>query len=123
MSKPPAERDVDLDRSKYCADCGQSFEFLGGEGRVERSGQCEVCAGERDCDDLRTRIKNAEAGSVIAKAFIDRLAAENDRQRVALTNLIAAAEWLLDDCETSDMRQYAVDAIAIAAARIAKARP
>ena len=52
------------------------------------------------------------------RAQVATLAAERDRQRVALTNLIAAAEWLLDDCETSDMRQCAVDALA--AARIAK---
>lgn len=70
---------------------------------------------ERDVSDQHDQMVS------VSQAYLDKLEADNARLRVAMTNLVAAAEWLLDDCETSDMRQYAVDALA--AAKIAKATP
>ena len=121
--RPPGER-ADLEHGEECrsawaddriCDCGaETIRDLRAE--VERlKAQCS-----EGCWTLSRLLGESTDGrnlSGLLRCAEQRL----DRQRVALTNLVAAAEWLLDDCETSDMRQYAVDAIA--AARIAKAGP
>lgn len=52
MTSPLKAENETIDRTKFCPDCGQSLEYLGGDGLIERSGQCEVCAGEVECDRL-----------------------------------------------------------------------
>lgn len=50
-------------------------------------------------DSLRTRIENAEAGSVIAKAAIDGLTAERDAARVAIEE---AKPWVAEGMRECD---------------------
>lgn len=74
----------EIDKTKFCPDCGQSLEYLGGDGLIERSGQCEVCAGESERDRLNADRARERLTSNAWATQVATLAAERDEARDAL---------------------------------------
>lgn len=67
-----------LRASVFCSKCGRSLEFLGGDGLIGRSGQCEACKAREEVERLKKGIEGIGA-------TLDAVVGEANRQRVGWT--------------------------------------
>lgn len=115
----------EIDKTKFCPDCGQSLEYLGGDGLIERSGQCEVCAGEVECDRLNADrehernmanewlAKAHDAGKEVATLKADlsaRMSQLNEARAATVEANMALMELAATHANCDDTRDEAINA-------------